>query len=111
MTLKDEPPTLAVAQSTTGEDQRNSSRKTEEAEPKQKGHPAVDVSGGESKLWSYKERYCIGTWNIRPMNQGKFDVVKQGLEKVNTDILEISETKWTGMGKLNLDNHCIYYSG
>ena len=45
------------------------------------------------------------------MNQGKFDVVKQGLEKVNTDILEISEIKWTGMGKLNLDNHCIYYSG
>ena len=65
MTLKDEPPRLASAQHATGEEQRNSSRGNEEGESKQKRHPVVDVSGGESKVQGCKEQYCIGTWNVR----------------------------------------------
>ena len=64
----------------TGEEQRaitNSSRKNEEAEPKWKQHSAVDMSGGESKVQCYKEQYHIGSWNVRSMNQGKLEVVKQ----------------------------------
>ena len=60
----------------TGEEWRNSSRKNEKAEPKQKQCSVVDVSGGESKVQYCKEQYCIGTWNIRSMNQGELDVVK-----------------------------------
>ena len=71
MTEKDELPRLVGAQHATGEEQRNSSRRNEEAEPKQKQHPVVDVSGGKSKVRCYKEQYCIGTWNVRSMNQGK----------------------------------------
>jgi len=67
------------------------------------------VSGGESKVQYCKEQYCIGTWNVRSMNQGKLDVVKQEMVRVNINILEISELKWTGMGKLNSDDHYIYY--
>ena len=77
MTEKDELPRLVGAQHATGEEQRNSSRRNEEAEPKQKQHPVVDVSGGKSKVWCYKEQYCIGTWNIRSMNQGKLEIVKR----------------------------------
>ena len=76
-TLKDELPGLVGAQYATGEMQRNSSRKDEGAEPKQKQHPVVDMSGGESKVWCSKEQYCIGTWNVRSKNQGKMEVVKQ----------------------------------
>ena len=68
----------------------------------------MDVSGGESKVQSWKEQYCIGTWNVRSMNQGKLDVVKQEMARVNIDILGISELKWTGMGEFNSDNHYIY---
>ena len=88
----------------------NSSRKNEVAGPKQKQRSVVDVSGGESKVRCCKE-YCIGTWNVRSMNQGKLDVVKQEMARVNTDILGISELKWTGMGKFNSDDHYIYYCG
>ena len=56
-----------------------------------------------------KEQYCIGTWNVRSMNQGKLEVVKQEMARVNMDILGISELKWTGMGKFNTDDHHIYY--
>ena len=70
-------------------------------EPKQKQHPAVDVTGDRSKAQCCKEQYCIGTWNVRFMNQGKSEVVKQEIERINIDILEISELKWTGMGKFN----------
>ena len=77
MTLKDKLPGLVGAQYATGEMQRNSSRKDEGAEPKQKQHPVVDMSGGESKVWCSKEQYCIGTWNVRSKNQGKMEVVKQ----------------------------------
>ena len=58
-----------------------------------------------------KEQYCIGTWNVRSMNQGKLEVVKQEMKRVNVDILGISELKWTGMGEFNSDDHYIYYCG
>ena len=69
------------------------SRKNEEMEPKQKKCPVVDVTGDRSKVWCCKEQYCIGTWNVKSMNQGKLEVVKQEKAEVNIDILEISEIK------------------
>ena len=71
----------------------------------------MDVTGDGSKVRCYKEQYCLGTWNVRSMNQGKLDVVKQEVARVNIDILEISELKWTGMGGFNSNNHYIYYCG
>ena len=82
----------------TEEGRRNSSKKNEEAEPKQKQCPVLDVSGGESKIQCCKEQYGIGTWNVRSMNQSKLDVVKQEMARLNIYILGISELKWTGMG-------------
>ena len=111
MTLKDELPRLGSAQYATGEECRDSSRRNEEEEPKGKQCPVVDVSGGESKVRCCKEQYCIGTWNVRSMNQGKLEVVKEEMESVNIDIIGISELKWTGMGKFNSDDHCIYFCG
>ena len=110
-TLKDELPRSVGAQYATGQEWRNNSRKNEEREPKQKQHPAVDVTGGGSKVRCCKEQYYIGTWNVRSMNQGKLEVVKQEIAKVNIDILGISELKWTGMGEFNSDDHYIYYCG
>ena len=80
-------------------------------EPKQKQYPVVDVTGDRSKVQFYKEQYCIGTWNVRSMNQGKLQVVKQEMARVNIDILAISKLKWTGMGEFNSVEHCIYYCG
>ena len=111
MTLKDELLRLIGALSTTGEEQKNSSIRNEEAELKQKQCPVVDVSDGESKVWCYKEQYCIGTWNVSSTNQGKLEVVKQEMARVNIDILGITELKWTGKGKFNSDDHYIYYCG
>ena len=71
----------------------------------------MDVTGDRSKVQCYKEQYCIGTWNVRSMNQGKLEVVKQGMVGVNVNILGISELKWTGMGEFNSDDHYIYYCG
>ena len=71
----------------------------------------MDVTGDRSKVLSCKEQYCIGTWNVRSMNQGKLEVVKQEMARVNVDILGISELKRTGMGEFNSDNHYIYYCG
>ena len=71
----------------------------------------MDVTGDRSKAQCCKEQYCIGTWNVRFMNQGKSEVVKQEIERINIDILEISELKWTGMGKFTSDDHYIYYCG
>ena len=71
----------------------------------------MDISGGESKVQCYKEQYCIGTWNVRSMNQGKLAVVKQEMARVNIDILGISELQWTRMGEFNSDDHYIYYCG
>ena len=80
-------------------------------EPKQKQYPAVDGTGDRSKVRCCKEQYCIGTWNVRSMNQGKLEVVKQETARVNVDILGISELKGTGMGEFNSDDHYIYYCG
>ena len=98
-----------VAEYTTGEEWGNNSRKNEEMEPKQKQHPVVDVTGNGSKLWCCKEQYCIGTCNVRFVNQGKLEVFKQEMARVNIDILGVSELKWTGMGEFNSDGHYIYY--
>ena len=89
----------------------NSPRKKEGAGPKQKWHSAVDVAGGESRVGCCKEQYCIGTWNGRSANQGKLDVVKQEMARVNIDILGINELKWMGMGKFKTYDHYIYYCG
>jgi len=92
-TLKDELLRLVGAQYATGDQWRNNSRKNEGMEPKQKQHPAVDVIGDRSRVQCYKEKYCIGTWNVRSMNQGKLEVVKQEMARVNVDILGISKLK------------------
>ena len=106
---KEELPRSLGAQYATGDQRRNNSRKNEGMEPKQKQYPALDVTGDRSKVRCYKEQYCIGTWNVRSMNQGKLEVVKQEMAKVNVDILGISKLKWTGMGGFNSDDHYIYY--
>ena len=80
-------------------------------EPKQKQHPGVDVTGDGSKVRRYKEQYCIGTRNVSSMNQGKLEVVKQEMARVNINILGISELKWTELGEFNSDDHFIYYCG
>ena len=79
-------------------------------EPKEKQHPVVDVTGDGIKVQCCKEEYFIATWNVRSMNQGKLEVVKQEMARVNIDILGISELKWTGMGEFNRDDHYICYS-
>ena len=71
----------------------------------------MDVTGGGSKVRCCKEQYRIGTWNARSMNQGKLEVVKQEVARVNVDIQGISELKWTGMGEFYSDDHFIYYCG
>ena len=72
-------------------------------EPKQKQHPVVDVTGDGSKVWCCKEQYCIETWNVRSMNQGKLEMVKQEMARVNIYILEISELKWTGISSVQFN--------
>ena len=79
-------------------------------EPKQKQHPVVDVTGDGSKIQCFKEQYCTGTWNVRSMNQGKLEVVKQEMPRVKVDILEIRELKWTGMGEFNSDDHLLLWA-
>ena len=110
-TLKDELPRSVGAQYAAGNQWKNNSRKNEEMEPKQKQHTVVDVTGDGSKAQCCKAQYCIGTWNVRSMNQSKLEVVKQEIARVNINILGISELKWTGMGKFNSDDHYIYYRG
>ena len=111
-TLKDELPRLVGAQYATEEEWRNNFwRKNEETKPKRKQCPVVDVTGDRSKVRCYKEQYCIGTWNVRSMNQGKLEVVKQEMARVNVDFLGISKLRWTGMGEFNSDDHYIYYCG
>ena len=90
---------------------RNNSRKNEGTEPKQKQQPVVDMTGNRRKILCCKEQYCIGTLNVRSMNQGKLEAVKQEAARVNVNILGISELKRTGMGEFNSDDHCIYYCG
>ena len=109
-TLKDELPRSVGAQYATG-DQWHNSRKNERMQPNQKQHLVVDGTGDRSKVRCCKEQYCIGTWNVRSIHQGKLEVVKQEMARVNVDILGMSELKWTGMGEFNSDDHYIYYCG
>ena len=109
--LKEKLPRSAGAQYATGDQWRNNSRKNEGMGPKQKQYPVVDVTDDRSKVQCCKEQYCIRTWNVRSMNQGKLEVVKQEMARVNVDILGTSELKWTGKGEFNSDDHYIYYCG
>ena len=102
--LREELPSLVGAQYATGDQWRNNSRKTEGMEPKKKQYPAVDVTGDRSKIRCCKGQQCIGTWNVRSMNQGKLKVVKQEMARVNGDILGISKLRWTGVGEFNSDD-------
>ena len=108
---KGELPRSLGAQYATGEQWRNNSRKNEGMEPKLRQYPVVDVTGDGSQVQGCKERYCLGTWNVRSRNQGRLEAVKQEMARVNMDILGISELRWTGMGKFNSDDHYIYYCG
>ena len=110
-TLKDELSMSVGAQYAMGDQWGNNSRKNEETEPEQKQHPVVDVTGNRSKVRCCKEQYCIGTWNVRSMNQGKLKVVRQEMARVYIDVLGISKLKWTGMGEFNSDDHNICYCG
>ena len=110
-TLKDELPRSVRAQYATRDQWRNKSRKNERTEPKQKQHAVVDVTDDRSKVPCCKKQYCTGTWNVRSMNQGKLEAVKQEMARVNVDILGISKLRWTGMGEYNSDDHYIYYCG
>ena len=78
---------------------------------KRKQYLVVDVTGDRSKVQCCIDQYCIGTWNVRSMNEGKLEVVKQEMARVNVDLLGINELKWTGMGEFNSDDHYIYYCG
>ena len=91
MTLKDDLPRLGGAQYATGDQWRNNSRKNEEMKPKEKQQAVVNMTGDGSKVQYCKEQYCIGTWNVESLNQGKLEVVKQEMARVNIDILGISE--------------------
>ena len=86
-TLRDELCRLVGAQYATGDQWRNNFRKNEEMETKQKQHPFVDVNGNGSKVQCCKEQYCIGTWNVRSVNQGKLEVVKSEMARVKVDTL------------------------
>ena len=107
--LKEELTRSVGDQYATGDPWRNNPRKNEETEPKQKQHPLLDVTGDGSKVQCCKEQYCIETWNVTFMNQGKLEVVKQEMARVNADILGITELKWTGMGEFKSEDHYIYY--
>ena len=109
--MKEEFPRSVSAQYATVDQWRNNSRKNEGMGPNQKQYQVVDVTNHRSKVRCCEERYCIGTWNVRSMNQGKLEVVKQEMARVNVDILGISELKWTGMGDFNSDGYYIYYCG
>ena len=107
--LKEELPRSVGAQYATGDEWRNNSRKNEGMEPKRKQYPVVDVI--EAKSDAVKSNIALGTWNVRSMNQGKLEVVKQEIARVNVDILEIRKLKWTGMCEFKSDDHYIYYCG
>ena len=90
---------------------RNNSRKNEEMEPKQKQCSVVHVTDDGSKVRHCKEQYCIGIWNVKSMNEGKLEVVKWEMVRVNIDILGINELNWTGVGEFTSDDHYLYYCG
>ena len=109
--LKEELPGCVDAQYATGDQWRNNPRKNEGMEPKQKQYLVVDVTSDRSKVRCCKEQYCIGSWNVRSMNQDKLEVIKQEMARVNIDILGISEQIWTGMAELNSDDNYIFLCG
>ena len=103
--MRDELPRSVGTQYATGDQWRNNSRKNEGMEPKQEQYPVVDVTCDRSKVQCCKEQYCIGTWTVRSLNQGKLEVAKQEMARMNIDILGISELRWTGMGEFNSDDY------
>ena len=110
MAPKDESPRSEGVQDAPGKERRrstNSPRMHEAPGPNWIWHTVVDVSGEERKIRCCNEQYCVGTWNVRFMNQGKLDMVKQEMVRININIPEISELKWTGMGKFNSNDHYI----
>ena len=109
--MKDEILRPVGAQEATGEQWRNNSRKNEETEPRHNQYPVMNVTGDGSKVWCSKEQYCIRPCNVRSMNQGKLEVVKQEMARVNIDTLGVSELKWTGRDEFNAYDHYIYYCG
>ena len=100
--LKEELPRLVGSQYATGDQWRYNSRENEGMKPKKKQYPVVDVTGDRSKVRCCKEQYCIGTWNVRSMNQGKLEVVKQEMARVNVDILGISELEWVNLTQMTI---------
>ena len=86
-------------------------RMKRQSQSKKKKHPVVNVSGDGSKVWCCKQQCCLGTWNVRSTNQGKLEVVKQEMARVNINIIGISKLKWTRMDEINSDDHYIYYYG
>ncbi|XP_060137402.1 uncharacterized protein LOC132593028, partial [Zootoca vivipara] len=114
MTLEDEPLRSEGVQHATEEERRTSTsrfRADEAAGPKPKGRSVADMPGSERKVRCCKEKYCIGTWNVRTMSGGKLDVVKNEMTRINIDILGISELKWKGMGEFRSGDYHIYYCG
>ncbi|CAH2248819.1 Hypothetical predicted protein [Pelobates cultripes] len=114
MALEDEPLRSEGAYHITEEERRVSTistRSNEVVGPKPRGHPTVDVFGGERKVSCCKDQFNIGTWNVITMNQGKLDVIKHEMTMLNIDVLGISELKWTGMGHFTSDNYHIFYCG
>ena len=97
-TLKDKLSGLVGVQYATGDQWRNNSRKNEGMEPKQEKYPAVNVTDDGSKVRCCKEQYCIGTWNVRSMNQGKLEVVKREMASMNVNVLGLIKLRWTEMG-------------
>ena len=93
-TLRDELARWVGAQYATGEQGRNNSRRMKGQDPKQKQHPVVDVTGDGSKVQGYKEQYCIVTWNVRSMSQGKLEVVKRDGKGEHRHFRN-QEVKWT----------------
>ena len=93
--LKEELSRLVGTQYATGDQWRNNSKKNEGMEPKEKQYPVVNATGDRSKVWCCKEQYCIGTGNVRSMNQGKLEVVKQEMARVNINILGISSVQFS----------------
>ena len=103
--LKEELPRSVGAQHATGDQWRNNSRKNEGMEPKQKQYPVVAVTSDRSKVQCCKEQYCIGTWNVRSVNQGKLEVVKQEMARVNVNILGIRELnglEWVNLTQMTI---------
>ena len=101
---------MVGAQYATEEEWINNSRNNEETEPKRKQHPVVDVTDDGSQVRCCKEQYCIGIWNVRSMNQGKLEVVKQEMVRLNIDILGISELnglEWVNLTQMTIISNTV----